>query len=190
MRATRNLEIRLKDISNTLIEQIDTLDKVAETFSDMAKSNITKFTDIDLLTVIKSTVKLFDNSNNIVFEIILNDKLNEFITKGIKKDITQIFNNLLKNSVEAIGDKKDGHITITIKREGSFHSVEVIDNGNGIPANLKDMIFTPYFTTRSKGTGLGLAIVKTIITDLGGNISVKSTNDEGTTFALKFLKTF
>lgn len=180
---------KLKDISSTLIEQIDTLNKVAEMFSDMAKSNIRKFTNIDLLAVINSTVKLFDNSNNIAFEVVFDDADNEFVTKGIKKDITQIFNNLLKNSVEAIGGKKDGQITINIKHEGSFHSVEVIDNGNGIPANLKDMIFTPYFTTRSTGTGLGLAIVKTIITDLGGNISIKSTNKKGTTFALKFLKT-
>jgi signal transduction histidine kinase len=179
---------KLKDISKTLIEQIETLDKVAEMFSDMAKSNIRNFIEIDLLDIIYSIVKLFDNSHNIKFEVIAENKNSEFITKGVKKDITQIFNNLLKNSVEAIGNKENGQINIIVSSLGSYYSVELSDNGSGIPDNMKDMIFTPYFTTRSKGTGLGLAIVKTIIKDMGGNISIKSSTNKGTTFAIKFLK--
>lgn len=180
---------KLKDISLTLIQQIETLDKVAETFSDMAKSNIRNFTEIDLLAVIQSTTKLFDNSNNIVFDVIVESDKTEFLIRGINKDITQIFNNLLKNSVEAIGDKKDGKISLKLTEGDSYYTVEITDNGNGIPDNRKEMIFTPYFTTRSKGTGLGLAIVKTIITDMGGNIKLESTNKSGTTFVLKILKT-
>ena len=180
---------KLKDISLTLIQQIETLDKVAETFSDMAKSNIRNFKEINLLEVIQSTAKLFDNSNNIVFDVDTESNQDEFIIKGIKKDITQIFNNLLKNSVEAIGDKEDGRITIKLSKGDAYCTVKISDNGTGIPENRKDMIFTPYFTTRSKGTGLGLAIVKTIITDMGGNINLKSTDKNGTTFVLKFLKT-
>lgn len=185
----KNFGDKLKDISRTLIQQIETLDKVAETFSDMAKSNIRNFKEVDLLAVIRSTTKLFDNSNNIVFDVVVESDKTEFMIRGINKDITQIFNNLLKNSVEAIGDKKNGRISIKLSPGDSYYTVKITDNGNGIPDNRKEMIFTPYFTTRSKGTGLGLAIVKTIITDMGGNIKLESTNKSGTTFVLKILKT-
>jgi len=179
---------KLKDISLTLIQQIETLDKVAEMFSDMAKSNLKNFTEINLLAAIKISTKLLDNTNNITFEIINESDQTDFLIKGINKDITQIFNNLLKNSVEAIGNSENGRVIIKVSSGEAFYEVKVIDNGNGIPANRKDMIFTPYFTTRSKGTGLGLAIVKTIITDMGGNIKLESTDKNGTIFLLKFLK--
>ena len=180
---------KLSDISKTLIQQIDTLDKVAETFSDMAKTNIRNFKEIELKEIIEASVKLFDTSNNISFEIINEDSKAEYFTKGILKEINQIFNNLLKNSVEAIGSKEDGRILIELSKGDAYHTIRISDNGSGVPENMTDMVFTPYFTTRSKGTGLGLAIVKTIITNMGGNIKLESTNSEGTTFILKFLKT-
>ncbi len=179
--------VKLKDISHTLIQQIDTLDKVAEMFSDMAKSNISDFKQIDLLSVIKSAVKLYEKSDNINFEInVDNDKVN-FLTKGVRKDLVRVFNNLIKNSVEAIGSSENGKIEISIASGDSYHTIKITDNGNGIPRDKMNIIFTPYFTTRTKGTGLGLAIVKTIVNDMGGDIKLGSTSEEGTTFELKFL---
>jgi len=180
-------EMKLKEISGALIQQIETLNKVAETFSDMAKSSTKKFKEVDLLVSLKTAIKLFDNSNNITFKLQVDSSDNQFITKGLEKEIVQIFNNLLMNSIEAIGDKENGLIEITLTKGVSFHTVIITDNGNGIPASMKQSIFTPYFTTRSKGTGLGLAIVKTLITGMGGDIRLESSGSNGTSFALKFL---
>jgi signal transduction histidine kinase len=180
-------EKKLKEISQALIQQIETLNKVAGTFSDMAKSSIKKFKGVDLLASLKTAIKLFDNSNNIAISLLLPGEEKVFITKGLEKEIVQIFNNLLKNSIEAIGDKENGLVEITVSRGVSFHTVVITDNGNGIPAGVKQSVFTPYFTTRSKGTGLGLAIVKTLITGMGGDIRLKSSGPEGTSFELKFL---
>ena len=179
---------KLKDISHSLIQQIDTLDKVAEMFSDMAKSNIKNFKQIDLLSVIESTVKLFEKSSRVVFEIDTDNCQTKYFSKGVRKDIVRVFNNLLKNSVEAIEPSENGKINISISSSESYHTVKISDNGSGIPKDKMDIIFTPYFTTRSKGTGLGLAIVKTIINDMGGSIKLDSTSEDGTTFVLKFLK--
>ena len=180
-------ETKLKEISEALIQQIETLNKVAETFSDMAKSSIKNYKEVDLLTSLKTAIKLFDNSDNIAIRLKHEGEENEFVTKGLKKEIVQIFNNLLKNSIEAIGDKENGLIEITVSSGVSFHTVIISDNGNGIPASMKQSIFTPYFTTRSKGTGLGLAIVKTLITGMGGDIRLQSSGSGGTSFELKFL---
>ena len=179
---------KIKDISQTLIQQIETLDKVAETFSDMAKSNIRNFKQLNLLTILQSVVSLFEKFRNIEF-VISTENNQSFITNGVEKDLTQVFNNLLKNSVEAIGNKENGKVKITLSSGDSFHTLNISDNGSGIPESKMDIIFTPYFTTRTQGTGLGLAIVKTIITDMGGNIKLMSTSVKGTTFAIKFLKT-
>ena len=181
--------IKIKDISKTLIQQIETLDKVAETFSDMAKSNIRNFKQIDLFSVMQAVVSLFEKSKDVEFVINTQNEQTIYLTKGVEKDLTQIFNNLLKNSVEAIGSKENGKVEISFSSGDSYHTICIADNGSGIQENKMDNIFTPYFTTRTQGTGLGLAIVKTIITDMGGNIKLESTSEKGTTFVLKFLKT-
>jgi len=184
----KDFSVKIKDISKTLIQQIETLDKVAETFSDMAKTNIKMFVELDLLEVIKTTSEFYTNSHKVDFEIINPHEFKALYTNGILKDVTQIFNNLIKNSVEAIGTQSGGKIIVEISQTDSYHNVLISDNGNGISEDMREMIFTPYFTTRSKGTGLGLAIVKTLITDMGGDIKLDSTSNEGTTFVLKFLK--
>lgn len=182
-------EEKFDDISGGLIQQIETLNRVAEMFTDMAKSNTQNFEAIELVSIIESVIKLFNKAENVEFELVKNGKNDEFYTRGTEKNLTQIFNNLIKNSLEAVGEKSDGKITITIDSAESYLNVEFKDNGGGIPENMKDMVFTPYFTTRSHGTGLGLAIVKSLITGMGGNIKLEKSDKKGTIFLLKFLKT-
>jgi signal transduction histidine kinase len=182
-------ESKFKDISSNLIEQIETLDRVAEMFSDMAKSNTENHIAINLLPIIDSIIELYNKSGNIQFEITKSTNDTEFFTRGTKKDLTQIFSNLVKNSVEAIGNTNKGKISINIKSAQSYIDVELKDNGKGIPPEVKSMVFTPYFTTRTKGTGLGLAIVKSLITGMGGDIKLEKSDKEGTIFLIKFLKT-
>jgi len=80
--------------------------------------------------------------------------------------------------------------TMTIKASaskvpgGDFLDLSFSDTGHGIPENIKNKIYLPFFTTKEKGTGLGLAIVHKIIVSHGGSISVDS-GDKGTTFRIK-----
>jgi len=182
-------EEKFEDISSGLIQQIDTLDRVAEMFTDMAKSNTNNFVAINLVGIIESMIKLFDKSENVDFKLIKSGSEEDFYTRGTEKNLTQIFNNLMKNSLEAISKKEKGEIIINIESSESYLNVKFMDNGGGIPENMKDMVFTPYFTTRTTGTGLGLAIVKSLITGMGGNIKLEKSNQNGTVFLIKFLKT-
>jgi len=106
---------------------------------------------------------------------------------GIEGQLEQIFVNLITNACHAMQSKKGGTLTLKVDKgqEGTL-SIQVIDDGGGIPADIVKDIFEPFYTTKSEGegTGLGLSIVKNIITNHEGDISVRSTPGEGTTFTV------
>lgn len=95
--------------------------------------------------------------------------------------LKQVFLNITKNGIEAMGF--EGTMSITTKLNKETKCVEVFfhDTGPGIPNYIMDKIFDPFFTTKETGTGLGLSICQKIIHDLGGNIRL-STKGFGTTF--------
>ncbi len=101
-----------------------------------------------------------------------------------RSHINEIFVNLLQNAREAMNGS--GLVNVTA-RYGENYSVLVTigDNGPGIPAELRDKIFEPYFTTKEKGTGLGLAIVKHNVEIYGGNVKVDSEMGKGTRFTVQ-----
>jgi signal transduction histidine kinase len=95
----------------------------------------------------------------------------------------QVFLNLLFNAIQAI----DGQGAITLRAamdNRHFLRVSVIDSGKGIPKNIQDKIFNPFFTTKEQGTGLGLAIVQRIVALHGGTITVTSEPGQGTQFEI------
>jgi PAS domain S-box-containing protein len=98
--------------------------------------------------------------------------------------LRQVFANVLKNAVEATEARPDGLVQARLGRRGSAAIVEIVDNGLGIPAEARDRIFLPFFTTKTNGTGLGLAIVKKIMDLHGGEIEVESAPGRGTTVRL------
>lgn len=100
--------------------------------------------------------------------------------------LQQVFLNLLDNAIDAIG--KDGRIRLITQYQPRNHmvTIQVADNGPGIPKELLSKIFDPFFTTKEvgKGTGLGLSITYSIVEKLGGKITVASEVGQGTTFTV------
>jgi two-component system NtrC family sensor kinase len=100
--------------------------------------------------------------------------------------LQQVFLNIINNGIDAIG--KDGKIIIKTKHRSRDQeiSIEIADNGPGIPKDILPKIFDPFFTTKDagKGTGLGLSITYSIVEQLGGKLSVASEINEGTTFTI------
>jgi len=88
--------------------------------------------------------------------------------------------NLLRNAVQA----SDGDAAIRARYDAGNAIIEVWNSGKAIPDEVRERIFEPFYTTKEKGTGLGLAFVREIALDHGGTIDVRSSADEGTTFAL------
>jgi len=176
---------RLNRFSNTLIEQIDSLSEIASEFSDFAKFTSTNFSRLNLSETLQSTVNLFisyvDENINITTKI----EEDSFIYAD-KKQMLQVFNNLIKNALHAVQNNVSGIIEIELLKNQNNILVAIRDNGKGIEEKEKDKIFSPNFTTKSSGMGLGLAIVKSIIETNNGEIWFESEVGVGTVFYLKF----
>jgi signal transduction histidine kinase len=100
--------------------------------------------------------------------------------------MTQILMNLIINARDALEDHPSGKIQINLNERSMGIELHVIDNGCGIPSEIQDQIFNPFFTTKEpgKGTGLGLHVLAEAIKKVGGQINVMSSEGEGTHFIL------
>jgi nitrogen fixation/metabolism regulation signal transduction histidine kinase len=177
---------KMKSISASLITQIETLDKVAEMFSDFAKTNRKNFEKVNLLEIVKSSASLFHNNSFFKIEITYEKNKSDYFILAFEKDILRVFNNLIKNAIQSLEGKPSGKVEVVLTSDENQIVVQVIDNGKGIKDKEKSNIFQPYFTTKTGGTGLGLAIVKNIMAEIGGEISFESSPETGTCFILKF----
>lgn len=95
--------------------------------------------------------------------------------------LRQSITNLLQNAVEATPD--GGTVRISSSMNESV-SISISDTGHGIPENIRDKVFLPFFTTKERGTGLGLSLVHKIIVSHGGDIFLES-GENGTTFTIR-----
>jgi len=121
--------------------------------------------------------------------ITLRKELNpdELILFGDQHQIEQVLINLLQNAIQALEDSEEKIITLSafIDEAGKI-IIEVSDTGKGIEEEALSKIFIPFFTTKKKGSGIGLSLSKQIMRRHKGNIQVRSTLGEGTTFKLIF----
>jgi signal transduction histidine kinase len=92
----------------------------------------------------------------------------------------RVMENLIVNAIQAM--EQGGILTLNTIEINGLMSITISDTGVGIPPSVKDRIFEPLFTTKSKGTGLGLPVCKRLVEAHGGTISVKETSPDGTTF--------
>jgi two-component system C4-dicarboxylate transport sensor histidine kinase DctB len=101
--------------------------------------------------------------------------------------IEQILVNLLRNGADASAGEEAGEVRLRAERQGAELVVEISDNGPGVPEDLKERIFDPFFSTKtsSGGMGLGLAISMRLAEDLGGSLSVRSNMPKGAVFELR-----
>lgn len=135
--------------------------------------------------VYNCVLRVVDSFKNIIDEknIFLNvQKEDNVFIEGDEDQISEVFTNLIQNSIDAIA--KSGKISIRFKKDKEHIQVFVEDNGCGISDEIKEKIFNPFFTTKSKGTGLGLSISHRIITDHKGQIEFFNNRDGGVTFVI------
>ena len=101
-----------------------------------------------------------------------------------REKIKQVLINMLSNSIDAVGGSGTVQVRTDIlnKENILYYRIQVSDNGAGISDDIREQIFSPYFTTRNSGTGLGLAIVERIIFDHNGSIWFDSEKGIGSTF--------
>ncbi len=182
---TSDWDERLKRFTETMTEQIESLSAIASEFSDFAQMPVTQPENLDINEILENVKALYQDTSQIRFEFRYDGRVPHTIL-GDRKQLLRVFTNLINNAIQAIGNNKDGLISIELGSSDNKYSLKISDNGRGISAKLSDRIFQPNFTTKSGGMGMGLAIVKNIIQGLGGEISFTSEEGSGTTFIIIF----
>jgi signal transduction histidine kinase len=187
---TTGFEAMFDRITETLIEQIEALARIANEFSSFARLPTRVLEPMDLNEVIQEAVRLMrEEASDVDIEVDLGET--PLVVKADREELRRIFINLIKNAIQAIPDHRDGHITLTTAPETGEGDAapavrcEIEDNGTGIPASLRDKIFQPNFSTKTSGTGLGLAIARKSIEELDGQIGFETVEGEGTTFWIR-----
>ena len=165
-----------------LIEQIDNLSRIAGTFSDFARMPEANFERVDVAAKLNSVVQLFINNNEQVQIDYRGAESNIFVFAD-PEQLVQVFNNLLKNAIQAIPSERKGKIKVSLKDDKQV-IIKITDNGIGIVDEVHDKLFAPNFTTKTTGMGLGLAISKNIVELSGGTITFESKKNEGATFTV------
>jgi nitrogen fixation/metabolism regulation signal transduction histidine kinase len=175
-------EQRIRRFTATMIEQIDSLSFIASEFSDFARMPDPKNEKLELNEIIRNAVVLYKNIATISIDF--RSKVTVAMVVADRKQLMRVFTNLFNNSVQAIGEEKNGLIRIDLQTLDYKHIITVTDNGSGISPDQAGKIFQPNFTTKSGGMGLGLAIVKNIILSSGGEIVFESAPGKSTVFTI------
>tara|TARA_Y100001960_G_scaffold333876_1_gene441847 strand:- start:3870 stop:5912 length:2043 start_codon:yes stop_codon:yes gene_type:complete len=176
----------IKILTNTISRQVDDIGKLIDEFSSFARMPEPEIKLDNLTKCLQESFLLFSNSHkNINFNIMIEKQ--DIYFQFDKFQLSQCFNNLIKNAIEAVEKIPNPIVSINLKSDKNKILIEVIDNGIGISKEMANKIFEPYFTTKNKGTGLGLSIVKKIIEDHKGKIKIEKNKEmAGTTSSVLF----
>jgi len=175
------LVARTKRTSTILMQQIETIESIADAFSDFAKMPNRKDESIDVVEVVKNTLEIFP-----IQHITFTSSRPHIIALLDKQYLNRIVTNVVKNAFQSIPMHRTPVICVDVSVSGEDLMIIVEDNGKGILEEDKQEIFKPRFTTKSSGSGIGLPMVKKILEDYNGSIDFESTMDVGTKFIIKF----
>jgi len=173
-----------------IIEESDRLNGVVNQFLDYARPLKLQLEQVDANRLVEHAGKLFAASGqhqDIEVSLQLVDDLPP--VPANPQQLTQVLLNLLSNAAEAMAGKgriviKTRHLPATEYRRQGTIEIEVTDNGPGIPPEVRQNIFIPFFTTKEGGTGLGLAISQRIVEHHGGWLRVRSAPRAGASFTI------
>lgn len=172
----------------TIKRRSESLLKFAETYRNLnkiTKPNVKKIFVRDLFENLYQLMEPTLDRKNIEMDIVLQDTA--LVLEADGSLIEQVLINLIVNAKEALKDKADARIVLSSSYTDKRRVViKVSDNGTGIPEDVQENIFIPFFSTKKTGSGIGLSLCKQIMMLHKGNINVHSVPGEGTVFTLLF----
>jgi two-component system nitrogen regulation sensor histidine kinase NtrY len=160
--------------TDTIVRQVGDIGRMVDEFSAFARMPAPKFADQDAVELLRAAV-FAQRVASPDIQVELEEPTPAVTLVADDRMLTQVLTNLLKNAAEAVGARRGsakGLIRVRLISDEAGVTIEIEDNGVGLPAKDRDRLTEPYVTTREKGTGLGLAIVKRIMEDHGGELEL------------------
>ncbi len=181
LRESINHDDEQTEYLNKINHSLNQLNQIVSAYLDFARPPKSELKEVKIHEIFRDISAILNpelQESSIRFEM-----RGEAVIQSDESKLRRVFLNLLQNSVQAVSEGS-GIIQVNIESFDDSVSIEIIDNGKGIPRENIHEIFNPYYTTREKGHGLGLSISKNIIEELDGSIFVNSKVKEGTSFKI------
>lgn len=166
--------------------EVRRLDRVVKTFLDFSRPVDVKLEKVDLAALVHQVTELMTPQArlaNVTLSFQAPDDDPTYIN-GDPDMLKQAVLNLMTNALDVM--KNGGNLRLRVSRANDYVVLEVMDDGPGIPPELRDKVFQLYFTTKAKGSGIGLAMTYRAVQLHNGTIDFLSENGRGTTFRLEF----
>lgn len=163
--------------TRTIIQQVEAMKSMVNDFSDYARAPQFQAEPFELDRLVQEVMDLYKSAGARSVSVLLSAPKAQ--VRGDPLRLRQVIHNLVKNALEAMEGRPDGRIEVSTSRpddpDMDVVQLKVADNGPGFDPEVRERLFEPYVTSKSKGTGLGLAIVKKIIEEHGGMIAAENT---------------
>ena len=185
----------LRDYTRVMIKEVSRVNRIVEELLELASPRKLDFRRVNLHKILGDILTLqkrAGGARNVAFRQQFDPSIPAILAD--EELLTQLFLNLIKNGMEAVGESGTVQVTSRVvsdysmsqnwERRSRMVAVEVIDDGEGMGKEKLEQIFTPFFTTKPKGTGLGLAICQKIVSEHRGMMKVDSEPGKGTTFTV------
>ncbi|UCG39366.1 MAG: HAMP domain-containing protein [bacterium] len=178
----------LREGTDSIIREVEAMRSLVDEFSQFARLPVLKPLPGDINRAVEDAVALFREAGERKgrIEVTLGESLPRMSFDG--EQMRRVIINLLDNALRAVRDRgQEGMVRVStslLEAEGMV-AVSVADNGSGIPGDLMDRIFEPYFSTQEGGTGLGLAIAQRITEEHGGTLRCSAGSDGGAVFTVR-----
>ncbi|WP_029406625.1 ATP-binding protein [Thiomicrorhabdus sp. Milos-T2] len=175
----------LNRMTETIIEQVATMQKLVQAFSDYANTPEVELVPTRINTLVSNITEMYRDPDA---DWKVSAEIEEPcpITLVDSSRLRQLLHNLIKNAIEATAETIKPRIIVKVFSEDpEWLTLSICDNGPGIPEEAQNWIFEPYATDKPKGTGLGLAVVRKIVEEHHGKISLSSSPNSGTCFIIK-----
>jgi two-component system nitrogen regulation sensor histidine kinase NtrY len=174
----------LDKCTSTIIQQVVELKNLVNEFSQFARLPSARLVPADLNQIVADALVLFkEGHDGVQFQF----RAGAIPALDLDREqIKRVLINLLDNAVAAVDGAGEVRLTTSQDLARGIVTLEVADNGGGLPADIRAKIFEPYFSTKENGTGLGLTIVSQIIEDHRGYIRAWPNEPKGTRFIIEF----
>jgi signal transduction histidine kinase len=166
-----------RGVINEAVARIDTLNGIVEDMLLFARPSKPSLAPVPVSNVIANTVTLFKQDPN-TSDVSVRIDPTDLVVNADAEQLKIVLLNLVMNSAEAMHGH--GAITITTHRQGKCSEIRVADEGPGIPPEVQEHLFEPFFTTGNRGTGLGLVTARRIMEAHGGSIALECPPGQGT----------
>jgi len=175
-----------REMIGQMLSELDRARRVIFSLREFARATDVRFEPLQLSVFLETAVQLVRGAvpTGVNLEVSV---IQDGLFQGDKQRLQQVVVNLLMNALQAVGDEGEICIEARVDSVANRVVIQVMDNGPGIPDDIKEHIFDPFFTTKDvgEGSGLGLSIVYEIIKKHGGDITVESSPGMGANFIIK-----